>query len=229
MTRLPPRKIIPLIAFGTLMAAAIPVNWSFLQAEAAKLGLIDRDITRIAKGKFTEELTAKYNESSPFRDFGIEAFGSLSYFAFNEARSGAQIGANGVLFSNEEFETGPKTKERIERAVKHIAAVHQALKARGIDLIVAPLPLKADIDRADLGSLKLPAELAGRYDTVPENCVRPACRWHRSARVSWKQMARSAFSSPPTRTGRQMAQRQRHSPSPRRPNRLICLRRRPLR
>ncbi len=85
---------------------------------------------------------------SPFRDFGIEAFGSLSYFVFHEARSGAQIGAKGVLFSNEEFETGPKTPARIEKAVQHIAAVQQALAAKGIELINrAALPLKADIEQ----------------------------------------------------------------------------------
>jgi alginate O-acetyltransferase complex protein AlgJ len=164
--KLPARKIIPLAAFGVLMAGSVPVNWSFLKAEAGKLGLIDTSATRLAKGKVTEELTAKYNESSPFRDFGIEAFGTLSYLAFNEARSGAQIGANGVLFSNEEFETGPASAARIDAAVAYIAKVDSALKARGIALIVAPLPLKAEIDHANLGALALPAELAGRYDAV---------------------------------------------------------------
>jgi alginate O-acetyltransferase complex protein AlgJ len=166
MKRLPTRKIIPLIAFAALMAGAIPVNWSFLQAEAGKLGLIDRDLTRIAKGKFTEELTAKYNESSPFRNFGIDAFGSLSYFAFHEARSGAQIGSSGVLFSNEEFETSPKTPDRIASAIRHIADVNALLKSRGITLIIAPLPLKADIESRHLGQLRLPSELQERYPKV---------------------------------------------------------------
>jgi alginate O-acetyltransferase complex protein AlgJ len=168
MKRLPPRKIIPLIAFGLLMASAIPVNWSFIEAEGRKLGLIDTDLMRLTKGKVAEELTAKYNASSPFKDFGIEAFGSLSYFAFNEARSGAQIGDSGVLFSNEEFETGPMTAANIDRAVKHIAAVKAALDAKGVTLLIAPVPLKADIEAGQLGSLRLPAELDGRYARIKD-------------------------------------------------------------
>jgi alginate O-acetyltransferase complex protein AlgJ len=164
--RLPARKIVPLMAFGALMLGAAPVNWSFLEAEAGKLGLIDASLDRLAKGKVTEELTAKYNASSPFKDAGIEAFGALSYFAFHEARSGAQIGANGVLFSNEEFETGPASAAAIDRAVSHIAKVREALAARGVRLLVAPVPLKADIASADLGSLRLPQELSTRYGRV---------------------------------------------------------------
>ncbi len=166
--RLPNRKLIPLLAFGALMAGAIPVNLAFFKAEAAKLGLIDTQFQRIAKGKVADEVTQKYNASSPFKDFGIEAFGSLSYFALGEARSGAQIGANSVLFSNEEFETSPDSAGRIRHALKFIAEVDAALKAKGITLIVAPLPLKADIDSVNLGDLSLPAELAGRYAAVRE-------------------------------------------------------------
>jgi alginate O-acetyltransferase complex protein AlgJ len=166
MKRLPNRKIIPLAAFGLLMAGAIPVNTAFITAEAAKLGLLDRSFAHVTKGRLADDITGKYNASSPFKEFGAEAFGSLSYFAFNEARTGAQIGSDGVLFSNEEFETGPVSTARIDRAVTFVASVNKALKAKGITLVIAPLPLKADIDSGHLGRLRLPAELQGRYDSV---------------------------------------------------------------
>jgi alginate O-acetyltransferase complex protein AlgJ len=171
MKRLPARKIIPLAAFAALMLGAVPVNWAFFKAEAGKLGLIEKSLDRIARGKVAEELTAKYNASSPFKDTGIEAFGALSYFAFNEARSGAQVGARGVLFSNEEFETGPNAEAAIGRALAYIGKVKEALATRGVALIVAPLPLKADIASADLGSLRLPRELAGRYRRVKDGLL----------------------------------------------------------
>jgi alginate O-acetyltransferase complex protein AlgJ len=163
MKRLPPRKLIPLAAFALLMASAIPVNLVFLAKEGGQLGAIAGGFERFAKGRIAEEVTAKYNNSSPFRDFGIEAFGSLSYLAFNEARSGAQVGSDGMLFSNEEFETGKDTPARLARAVAFIAGVNESLAKRGIALVIAPLPLKADIEHARLGSHRLPPELLGRY------------------------------------------------------------------
>jgi alginate O-acetyltransferase complex protein AlgJ len=163
---LPARKIIPLAAFGALMLGAVPVNWAFIRAESGKLGLIDTGLERIAKGKVAEEVTAKYNASSPFKDAGIEAFGALSYFAFGEARSGAQVGANGVLFSNEEFETGADSPAAIARAIGHIATVKDVLASKGVALIIAPLPLKATVAEQELGALRLPEEPAARYGKV---------------------------------------------------------------
>lgn len=167
MTPLPTRKIIPLAAFAALMAAALPVNWAFVREQGAKLGDLETGIDRLLRGKVTEDLTARYNGASPFKEFGIDLFGSLSFFAFNEARSGALIGADGMLFSVEEFESDAGSAGRVASAISHVASVNAALAARGISLIVAPLPLKADIEGRSLGPhLRLPDELANRHATV---------------------------------------------------------------
>jgi alginate O-acetyltransferase complex protein AlgJ len=169
MAYLAPRKWISLGAFGVLMLAAIPVNLAFIRAEGNVFATIAATFDRFAKGKMAEELTAKYNNASPFKEDGIALFGSFSYFAFNEARNGAQIGADGWLFSNEEFETGPHSEERIARAVNHIAAVRDALAKRNVRLVVAPLPLKTDIALEKLGSSHAPApELLDRYQRFRE-------------------------------------------------------------
>ena len=164
-------KIIPVIAVGLILAASIPVNWSFFRAEAVSSAPLDATFKRLAQGKITEELTTRYSASSPIKDLGIEAFGSLSYFVFHEARSQAQIGQDGRLFSNEEFETGPTSLATIDKAVAFIADVDQHLKHQNVALMIALLPLKADIDAASHVGNPLPKELSGRYNAVRDMLV----------------------------------------------------------
>ena len=163
---LPARKIIPLIAFGLMALSAIPVNLAFLRAEQAARTALNPTIERLTKGKVADALTIAYNASSPFKDAGINLFGSLSFLAFHELRSGAQMGSTGWIFSNEEFETSATSRVMIDKALAHVSDVQKRLAARDIALIVAPLPLKADIENAYLGGTQLGAELTSRYAYV---------------------------------------------------------------
>jgi alginate O-acetyltransferase complex protein AlgJ len=160
------RKRIPLAAFALVMLAAAPVNLAFLANGAPRL--VDAPVTLddLLRGKTAEALTARYNDSSPFREAGIEGFGALSWLAFGEARGAARVGVDGTLFTTEEFETDPGSQARVEAALDRIAAVSAHLEARGVKLIVAPLPLKADILAASLGGVRPAPELVGRYDRV---------------------------------------------------------------
>ncbi|MCU0831693.1 MAG: hypothetical protein MUC58_09300 [Rhizobiaceae bacterium] len=167
MLRLPHRKILPLAAFGTLMLAAVPVNVAFLRMEDGTLSGVDVSAQRLLSGKVTGDLTARYNDASPFKDFGIDLFGSISFLVFKEARIGTQIGREGVLFSDEEFESDTGSRARIAAVIADVRAVHSILASRGITLIVAPVPLKIDVEAEFLpGGFGVPGEVATRHAAV---------------------------------------------------------------
>lgn len=94
-------------------------------------------------GQATASIDRAYDEALPFRDTGIELFGSLSWALFEEGRPGVVVGEYGWLFSREEYETDAGSPARTEAAVEAIAGVARLLSARGVALVVALVPPKA--------------------------------------------------------------------------------------
>jgi alginate O-acetyltransferase complex protein AlgJ len=136
------RHAIALLGFAASLLVGAWVNVAFVAS-----GKVPRPASFTAgewlDGRATAAIDRAYDEALPFRDTGIELFGSLSWALFEEGRPGVVVGNEGWLFSREEYETDAGSPARTAAAVEAIVGVARLLSARGVALVVALVPPKA--------------------------------------------------------------------------------------
>ncbi|MGP4693070.1 alginate O-acetyltransferase AlgX-related protein [Agrobacterium cavarae] len=101
-------------------------------------------------GGVTGHLEELYRDGLPHRQPAVEMVGAARYLLLGEGRRGVVAGANGYLFTDEEFRFSGNTDALVSESVDQIATVSQTLADRGIKLIMVPLPMKSDIYHNEL-------------------------------------------------------------------------------
>lgn len=153
--------------FLSLSRLILPVVFLFY-ALAANYAAISREWTplasiqgRLLNGEVANRFGTLYADALPHREFARGWLGAARYVLAAEGRDGVAVGQGGWLFTTEE--TRLASPAQINRAVDYIIAVDRRLAARGIDLVVVPVPAKLDILRHD-ATAGLPAEgMARQY------------------------------------------------------------------
>lgn len=158
------RHTIALLGFAASLAVGAWVNVAFVASGAAPRPS-EFSSADWLDGTATAAIDRAYDEALPFRDTGIELFGSLSWALFEEGRPGVVVGNHGWLFSREEYETDAGSPARTEAAVEAIEGVARLLSARGVALVVALVPPKALVS-GEMVRRPLPDEPAGRTERV---------------------------------------------------------------
>ncbi|MBK6895640.1 MAG: hypothetical protein IPH06_03485 [Alphaproteobacteria bacterium] len=102
--------------------------------------------------------------SVPARNF----WGSAEYDLFNEGRKGVIVGADGWLFTDEEFSCLPKADAHMATNLDYIKSVHQTLKAKNIALVAAIIPAKVRVYKEHMGVQAVPACREGVYALTVE-------------------------------------------------------------
>lgn len=131
---------------------------------ASAEGLVD--------GKASAAFQDAFAEALPLEDFAVAALARLRYDAFGEAYPGALVGDGGWLFSSEEFDAeffadGFRGSSLPGSSfADKVAFARDALAARGMALIVVPVPAKARVEAGRLGRYALPPALEPRYGLV---------------------------------------------------------------
>jgi len=120
----------------------------------------------VLEGKLTADLDSAYEEALPVRGLAAGLYGAASYVLFGEGRPGVLIGADGWLFTTEEFETAPHLEGGVGRSVARIVSVRDRLARLGVDLAVAVVPAKAAVHGEQLGGHRFPDRAWQRYDLV---------------------------------------------------------------
>ena len=90
--------------------------------------------------------------SVPSRNF----WGATEYDLFHEGRKGVLVGAEGWLFTDEEFSCLPHAEKHFEQNLEYIKSVHAAFKKRNIALVAALIPAKARLYPEHLGRHAVP-------------------------------------------------------------------------
>jgi alginate O-acetyltransferase complex protein AlgJ len=157
----PVRKWMALLGLTLVTIAAAPVNLHFLGV-AQPPDMARHSLSDVVSGKAAHAVTRLYNDNFLFRDTGIDLFGVLSYALFGEGRKGVLIGADGYLFSAEEYETSPAAEENLRANIEFIARSAQTIKTAGALLIVAIVPAKARIYPEKTDGYVWPPEPASR-------------------------------------------------------------------
>jgi alginate O-acetyltransferase complex protein AlgJ len=136
-----------------LTSAASPAA----QASEAK----DLSLSYVIDGGATRDLDTLYKNELPHREASVGLFGNARYALLGAGRKGVIVGEEGWFFTAEEFK-GVPTKD-IDDAANRIAEVRKNLEARGIKLVVAPLPAKSDLYAEEVPSLVRSSAMAHAY------------------------------------------------------------------
>lgn len=105
----------------------------------------------VIKGEFQSAYEDSFKAANPLKDIAVGAFASIRYGLLNQASPGAIVGSDGWLFTAEELEVHDNFDANIHAAAARIAEVRDELAAKGVRLIAAVVPDKADIYEDKLG------------------------------------------------------------------------------
>ena len=134
------RLVLPVLLFGYGIAA----NFTVLTGPPTALRVPHADLLA---GGLTRDFERLYKNTLPHFAPSFGLIGAARYALLGEARSGAIVGRDGWLFTSEETRALPSAEE-LRAEVVRIKAVQTALQARGVDLVLLPLPAKIDVERA---------------------------------------------------------------------------------
>jgi alginate O-acetyltransferase complex protein AlgJ len=119
----------------------------------------------VIDGRMAHAFETHYDQAFPVRTFGIALWAAIDYALFKEARSGAVVGKDGWLYTDEEFSVPNDAIGELARNLALISWVRENLSRQDVRLIMAILPAKARVYPEHLRTRvppKLHQELYGR-------------------------------------------------------------------
>lgn len=154
--------LLPTTFFGYALYAnsALLMNAASPEAQASEAK--DLSLSYVIDGEATRDLDTLYKNELPHRAASVGLFGNARYALLGAGRKGVIVGEDGWFFSAEEFKS--VSSADITAAVDRIAEVQRDLDARGIRLVLAPLPAKSDIYAEEVPSLVRGPAMAEAYN-----------------------------------------------------------------
>jgi len=143
---------------------AVVANYEFVTGLGRDIAEMPKSAVEYLNGEAAIQIDTYYKEIMPHRLPSIDLMGTARYLAFREGRPGVVVGEDGWLFSKEEFEATLKRSPDLAEAAAGVAEVHELLAAKGIDLVVVPLPAKADIYSEHVSYAAIPPDLERLYE-----------------------------------------------------------------
>src|SRR5688572_6936707 len=112
---------------GAILLLAVAAGWRAAPAPAARA---DTDASWW-NGTLAREFESHYDAMFPVRTFGINTWGAISYLLFREGKPGVVVGADGWLYTSEEFKLAPDADAQVTAHLAQVATVRERLAARG--------------------------------------------------------------------------------------------------
>ncbi len=159
MTSLAPAFALPVLFLGY----AVVANFEFVSGLGRDLAKMPQSASAYLSGEAALEIDAYYKKIMPHRLPSIDAMGAARYLVFHEGRRGVLVGKDGWLFSREEFEAALTGPANLENAREGLLSVRDALAAKGVKLVLLPLPAKVDIYREHNDAGSIPEDMAKLY------------------------------------------------------------------
>jgi len=166
-------SVAPAFALPVLfLGYAVVANYEFITGLGRDIAEMPRTASAYLSGEAAHQIDTYYKKIMPHRLPSVDAMGAARYLAFREGRPGVVVGENGWLFSKEEFEATLMRTPDLAEAAAGVAAIRDQLATQGIELVVVPLPAKADIYREHVSYAAIPTDLErlyGDFLTVLDN------------------------------------------------------------
>ncbi|MAM62969.1 hypothetical protein [Maritimibacter sp. UBA3975] len=144
------------------MGYALFVNVDIFSDEPLLEGVEGDVIT----GEAASEVAGLYSAALPHRETAVSFIGAGRYLLLGEGREGVTAGSHRWLFSDEEMR--PAKPDSVTAAVDQIEVVARELAEQDTQLVLVPIPAKADIyrDEAPDGAGAAMAEQYARFRTA---------------------------------------------------------------
>ncbi|GGR00420.1 alginate O-acetyltransferase [Deinococcus ruber] len=143
-----------------LLAVVVGGGLLAVSSKAATTFPTDQDVVT---GKWAHAYETALDADVPFRDPSVNLWATVNYRLFHEAREGALVGADGWLYTNEEFQTANRDAAEVQNKLAYIQEVRDTLAKSGAQLVIALIPAKVRVYPDHLGSLHVPAVNANLY------------------------------------------------------------------
>lgn len=124
------------------------------------------DVMDVIQGRTALAVEGIYKERFPFRDVAVGLMNTLSFGLFGEARGGILVGANGWLFTDEEFTWNRTSPATLNDHLTFVRTTVTQLRAANIEVVALLVPEKADIYAENLGKVAQPQSRASYYQSV---------------------------------------------------------------
>ena len=145
------RLILPVLFFGYAVVGGL---------QALRVSQIPLPQDALLSGGLTASFERLYKRDLPHHALAFGVVGATRYALLHEAQVGAITGRDGWLFTAEEARPSPASLSPTVDAITHIRA---RLAARGVGLILLPLPEKIDIAAAHAPSAALSQRAAALH------------------------------------------------------------------
>jgi alginate O-acetyltransferase complex protein AlgJ len=99
----------------------------------------------VIDGRMTHAFESHYDQAFPVRTFGIALWAAIDYVLFREARSGAVVGRDGWLYTDEEFTVPNDAIGELARNLALISWVRENLSRQDVRLLMAIIPAKTRV------------------------------------------------------------------------------------
>lgn len=97
----------------------------------------------VLDGNLAKSFESHYDKELPIKSIGTNVWAALDYVLFNEGRQGVKIGADGWLYSDEEFKPEANGQQNLTDNLVMVEAVRNQLDKQDIKLVMAIIPAKA--------------------------------------------------------------------------------------
>ena len=154
-----PAFVLPVMFLGY----AVVANYEFITGLGRDIAEMPKSASAYLSGEAATQIDTYYKKIMPHRLPSIDAMGAARYLIFHEGRSGVVVGNDGWLFSKEEFDATLKRTPDLAEAAAGVTEIRDLLAAKGINLVVVPLPAKADIYREHVSYATIPDDLEKLY------------------------------------------------------------------
>ncbi|NRB05161.1 MAG: hypothetical protein HRU30_18060 [Rhodobacteraceae bacterium] len=114
-------------------------------------------------GSLQSAYEAGFDAANPLQDIAISTFGAVRWAVFGQGMKEVVVGADGWLFSSEEWAMSEDFDARLTQSVQKITKARDTLADQGIDLIVVAVPDKSEV-YAHMLDIPVPAKVASRRD-----------------------------------------------------------------
>jgi hypothetical protein len=115
-------------------------------------------------GKLIRKFENYYDKKIFIHEPSVKIWASLRFIVFDEGTSGVIIGNSGWLFTNQEYIIPNNLQKGIQKQVEDIVIARDKLRRQGKQLIVLPIPMKADI-YSEQTNIHIDQRAYGLYDT----------------------------------------------------------------
>lgn len=99
----------------------------------------------VIDGKLALDFEKFITRWHPYRDYSLNGWAALELAAFQSGKPGVVIGQEGWMFTMEEFPLPSARQKTLEKNLGQILSSVETLRSRGLDVVVVPIPAKAEI------------------------------------------------------------------------------------